>query len=88
MCLPGYVRIESMSRRQELNIDGLANLASVGGLLFFNNLALSSMASLSQLTTVGGPLSITNVFSLSTLDGLDGVTSVGAINIRNTVSIN
>ena len=77
-----------MSRSQELNIDGLENLASVGGLLFFNNLALSSMASLSQLTTVGGPLSITNVFSLSTLDGLNGVTSVGAINIRNTVSIN
>ena len=64
------------------NLDGLANLTSVGGDLyigvFFNgNPALTNIDGLANLTSVGGDLYIFGNGALTNLDGLANLTSVG-----------
>ena len=59
------------------NLDGLANLTSVGGELWiwFSNVA--NFDGLANLTSVGGTLRITANKDLTNLDGLANLTSVG-----------
>ena len=60
------------------NLDGLANLTSVGGHLYINhNPALTNLDGLASLTSVGGYLYITDNAALTNLDGLANLTSVG-----------
>ena len=44
---------------------------------------VTSLSSLSSLMTVGGSITILNIDSLSSLEGLGAVTSVGSIRIQN-----
>ena len=60
------------------NLNGLANLTSVGGYLEINNNAfLANLNGLANLTSMGGFLSIRDNASLTNLDGLANLTSVG-----------
>jgi hypothetical protein len=59
------------------NLDGVANLISVGGALYiYNNAALSNLDGLANLTSVFG-LYISNNAALNNLDGLANLTSGG-----------
>ena len=60
------------------NLDGLANITSVGGNLYFvENVALTNLDGLANLTSVGGYLALALHPSLIHLDGLANLTSVG-----------
>ena len=61
------------------NLDGLANITSVGGQLWIqDNAALTNLDGLANITgSVGGELYIFNNAALTNLDGLANITSVG-----------
>ena len=60
------------------NLDGLANLTSVGGNLYISsNYRLTNLDGLANLTSVGGGLAIRNHSNLTSLEGLANLTSVG-----------
>ena len=60
------------------NLDGLANLTSVGGGLYiYDNSSLTNLNGLANLTSVEGFLYIRASYSLTNLDGLASLTSVG-----------
>ena len=61
------------------NLDGLANLTSVGGYLAiaFNKQLLTNLNGLANLTSVGGNLTIAANSALTNLDGLANLSSVG-----------
>jgi hypothetical protein len=67
------------------NVDGLKNLSSVDGYVYFySNNALTNIDSLVNLTSVGKHLWIENNDALSNLDGLTNLTSVeGNLVIKN-----
>ena len=44
---------------------------------------VTSLSSLSSLMTVGGSITILDIVSLSSLEGLGAVTSAGSIHIQN-----
>ena len=60
------------------DLNGLANLTTVGGALdIISNDSLTNLDGLSHLKSVGGNLFIDDNFSLTNLDGLSSLTSVG-----------
>ncbi|MDA7583900.1 proprotein convertase P-domain-containing protein [Luminiphilus sp.] len=60
------------------NLDGLANITSVGDLLnISNNDSLTTLDGLANIISVGGGLSILGNDALTNLDGLANITSVG-----------
>ena len=60
------------------NLDGLANITSVGsGLGIDYNAALANLDGLANITSVGGDLTIYSNAALTNLDGLASLTSVG-----------
>ena len=71
------------------NLDGLANLTSVGGGLFIDdNSSLTSLNGLANLISVGGGLLIYSNGALTNLDGLASLTSVeGFLQIYNNASL-
>ena len=74
----GYLYIRNSA--DITNLDGLANLTSVGGDLEAyqrGNGALTNLDGLANLTSVGGYLDIYGNDALTNLDGLANITSVG-----------
>ena len=60
------------------NLDGLANITSVGrDLRISENLALTNLDGLTNITSVGGNLLIQQNIALTNVDGLANITSVG-----------
>ena len=73
--ISGYLEIQSTNIT---NLDGLANLTSVGGYLEIEgNDNLTNLDGLANLTSVGGSLYINRNDALTNLDGLANLTSVG-----------
>jgi hypothetical protein len=74
-CISAYL---SIAGKNITNLDGLANLTSVGGKLVIEfNPALTNLDGLANLTSVGGKLSILRNNAITNLDGLANLTSVG-----------
>lgn len=71
-----HVHIENNDALTDLV--GLHNIASVGRLMITNNQSLTSLSALANLTVVRGSLEISST-NLTSLTGLEGVTSVGAM---------
>ena len=71
------------------NLDGLANLTSVGGDLSIpGNGSLTNLDGLVSLTSLGGGLSVFGNGSLTNLDGLANLTSVGGdLSIKSNGSL-
>jgi len=60
------------------NLEGLANLNSVGGDLYiYDNASLTNLGGLANLTSVGDELYIGINTALANIDGLANLTSVG-----------
>jgi hypothetical protein len=73
-----YIQGASNSLTSIKNLDGLANLTSVGGTLtIYLNYAPTNLDGLANLTSVGGYLKIEGNDALTNLDGLANLTSVG-----------
>ena len=73
-----YIQGASNSLTSIKNLDGLANLTSVGGTLtIYLNYAPTNLDGLANLTSVGGYLEIEGNDALTNLDGLANLTSVG-----------
>ena len=70
------------------NLDGLANLTSVGGNVDIrNNDALTNLDGLANITSVGELLQIYNNRALTNLDGLANITSVGRLHIGGNAAL-
>jgi hypothetical protein len=59
------------------SLSGLGNLTSVGGLAILVNDALTNLAPLGKITSVGRDLEISNNDTLASLTGLENITSIG-----------
>ena len=72
-----------------INLDGLANLSSVGGFLnIYDNAALTNLEGLSNINSVGGYMAISKNKRLENLGGLAKLTSVGGdLSIRNNIAL-
>ena len=74
--MSGYLNIQSSASL--INVDGLANLISIGGYLqIYDNDVLTNLDGLVNITSVGGVLQIYYNNALTNLDGLANITSVG-----------
>ena len=81
---PGCTQIEGNVLIQDTfvtyitNLNGLANLTSIGGdLKFADTHSLTTLSGLDNLTSIGGKFELFNATKLSTLDGLSNLTSIG-----------
>ena len=63
--------------RANLDLGGLTNLISVGGMLMVTNQATTNLDGLANLTNVGGDLYISVMHELENIDGLVSLTSIG-----------
>ena len=71
----GYLGIGDLPAVE--NLDGLANITSVGGSLYIqNNAALTNLDGLANIASVGDQLAIRNNAALTNLDGLASITSL------------
>jgi hypothetical protein len=69
------------------DIAAISSCTEITGDLTIEYSALSSLAGLENLTSVGGTLEIASNVSLTSLNGLEGLTSVGELDIRNNNSL-
>ncbi len=76
--IEGHVVVNELTPGSITNLQGLAQITSIGGDLFlFYNTNLTSLAGLENLSYVGGNLSIWNCHALENLDALAGLTQIG-----------
>ena len=79
--------LQSLSGKLKLNISGLGsltgleNVGSIGGNFQVSETGITSFSEMTSLTNIGGDLIASNTANLSDLSGLEGVTSLGGLNI-------
>ncbi|MBK8700517.1 MAG: T9SS type A sorting domain-containing protein [Saprospiraceae bacterium] len=74
----GNVTVNDAVNGNITNLNGLANITSIGGFLYItSNNALTSISGLSNVATIGTGLNITSNNTLANLTGLGNLTSVG-----------
>ncbi|MFK8102145.1 MAG: HYR domain-containing protein, partial [Saprospiraceae bacterium] len=91
--IPGNVTIDEASNGTITNLDGLAQLESIGGDLFFDgNSSIGNINGLSNLESIGGDLRFSYEEGLTNLLGLSSLTSLGGNltvnNSENMLSLN
>ncbi|MFT4534559.1 MAG: hypothetical protein ACJA1A_000562 [Saprospiraceae bacterium] len=75
--IEGNVLIEESINDDITNLNGLAQLTSLGGDLIINyNYALSNLSGLHNITSIGGDITISNITSTN-LSGLANLSSIG-----------
>ena len=78
IAISGLPRLPEATAAALTNLDGLANITSVGGYLWIDyNNALTNLDGLADLTSVGDDLRISSNYALTNLDSLASLTSVG-----------
>jgi hypothetical protein len=89
-CLTGLLRVGGtldIAANPASTLEGLAALASVGSLRLHGTTELRSLAGLEALSRVSGLLDIRENAGLGELDGLSGLTRVGALSVENNPAL-
>ena len=78
----------TLNTQNAVDVLGNTGCTAVLGDLTVTGSGITSLATLSNITSIGGDLNVTSNASLGTLDGLDGLTSVtGAVTVNSNGSL-